>query len=189
MSEITTEELEEIVEAEEAREDLGISKTLRQYVDPIQLKKDITFSDHDLDDAMAKQASLYSYYASQAAKAQLQADRAKHDMEIVEAKLYHEVRNKHKGEKVTESFITKGVMIDKRYRASVKRYNDARMIADMAKQATEALRHRRDMLVQVSKHHLEGFKGELFLKGKEAERSDMKESALETIRRSKEANS
>ncbi|CDT53695.1 conserved hypothetical protein [Vibrio coralliirubri] len=188
MSDLSPDELDEIALAEEEaeRDALKISASLRQFIDPYQLKKDVSFSDHDLDEAMAKQASLYSYYGTQAAKAQLQSDRAKNDMEIVEAKLYHEIRNKNKGEKVTESFISKGVMIDKRYRAAVKRYNDARMIADMAKQATEALKHRRDMLVQCSKHQLEEFKGELFLKSKEAGKEDMKAKVLGKIRESKE---
>lgn len=162
---------------------LKISPTLQKFVDPYQLKKDVSFSEHNLDDAMAQQASLYAYYAAQATKAQLQSDRMKHQVEIVEAKLYHEYRNAHKGEKVTESFISKLVLIDSRHAAATKRNNEARMIASLAKEAAEALKQRRDMLTQTSKWQLEQQKGELFLKSKDASMESRKQSVLDKIRK------
>ncbi|MEN2500991.1 MAG: hypothetical protein MHMPM18_005140 [Marteilia pararefringens] len=177
---IDLEAIERATEEAESKK-MDISKTLNRFIDPYQLKKDVSFSENNLDDAMSQQASLYAYYASQSAKAQLQCDRAKHSMEIAEAKIYHEYRGKHTGEKTTESYLSKLVMIDKRYIAAVKRYNDAKMIATLCKEATESLRHRRDVLTQVSKHKLEQNKGELFLKGRDGAVADKKQAVLDKL--------
>ncbi|MEO9497648.1 MAG: hypothetical protein ABJG42_24455 [Vibrio splendidus] len=180
-SDISDTELDEIIGAEKAVKEKPISSSLLRFIDPDQLKKDVSFSEHNLDDAMSQQAALYSYYASQAAKAQLQADRAKNQVEIVEAKLYRTVRNANAGKKITETAVLKEIMLDRRYIAAVKRYNEAKMIAALARESTEALKQRRDMLIQTSKHHLEGQKGELFLKSKEKDIEDKKRSALAKI--------
>ena len=183
MSEEIDLEAIEKAQAEAEENKLKLSPALQRFIDPYQLKKDVSFSEYNLDDAMAQQASLYAYYASMATKAQLQCDRMKHQVEIVEAKLYHEYRNEHKGEKVTESFISKMVMIDGRHAAATKRYNEARMISSLAKEATEALKQRRDMLTQASKWQLEQQKGELFLKGKDSSIESKKQSVLDKMRK------
>lgn len=181
MTTLSERELAEIEEALAEEDSIKLTPTLNRILDPYKLKKDISFSEHDLDGAMTEQASLYSYYSSLSAKAQLQTDRAKHSMEIIEARLYHQYRNKHKGEKITESFIQKMVMIDKKYVAAVKRYNDAKMIGSLCKEATESFRHRRDMLTQISKWRLEENKGEMFLKGVSSSMEDKKKSVLDRI--------
>lgn len=181
MSILSEKELAEIEDALEEEKSINLTASLDRILDPYKLKKDISFSEHDLDGAMTEQASLYSYYSSLSAKAQLQTDRSKHSMEIIEAKLYHFYREEYRGEKVTESFIQKMVMVDKKYVAAVKRYNDAKMIGSLCKEATESFRHRRDMLTQISKWRLEENKGEMFLKGVNSSMEEKKKAVLDRI--------
>lgn len=136
---------------------------IKQYFTAEELKKDVGFSDNDLSSAMMGQAPLFAHYAVQSAMAQKQADDAKMIMEITEAKVDKAIRdrNAETGEKTTEAALGKAILRDATYIKAITEYNHARMIADLAKNALEALKQRRDMLVQIGVAQREEMKGEL----------------------------
>lgn len=123
------------------------------FINQTALKEDLSFSPNTIDDAMMTQASLFAHYATQAAKAQLQADRLKSQVELIEALIDKEIRDEaaDSGRKITEALVEKTIRLDSRYQDAVSNYNEAKMVATMTKSVTEAFTQRRDMLVQIGK--------------------------------------
>lgn len=123
------------------------------FINQTALKEDLAFSPNTIDDAMMTQASLFAHYATQAAKAQLQADRLKSQVELVEAMIDKEIRDEANdlSKKITEALVEKSIRLDARYQEAVNNYNEAKMVATMTKSVTEAFTQRRDMLVQIGK--------------------------------------
>lgn len=153
-----------------------------------QIAKDISIRDSDLDGCMTEQASLYAYYSSLYAKASIDASRAKNRAEMEKARAYKRHRNKliAKGIKFTESMLEAEILLDDAYQESLELANAYRYQEMIAKEALEAFKQRRDMLVQKGKSALEELKGELFLKGKvgdydsrAAERQEKMRAALD----------
>tara|TARA_B100002049_G_scaffold198966_1_gene157049 strand:- start:1010 stop:1522 length:513 start_codon:yes stop_codon:yes gene_type:complete len=134
----------------------------KKFIDPAKLKEQVAFSDVDIDTAMMQQASLYSYYGNIYAQAQHQADRFKTHMTHVRARVAHAVREDaaEGGKKVTENMVEERIILHPDYIQAAKLANDSRMIAEMARNALEAFKQRRDMLVQVGKRQLEEMKGQ-----------------------------
>lgn len=150
--------------SEEAAQDEQSSKpksVVKMYVDPTQLKIDLAFKESDLDMNMAQQAGFYTHYAVASAQAQRQADTAKHQLEITEAGCAHRLREELplQGVKITEGIIKERVTLDPQVQLAQRTYNEAKTVAEIAKQALEAWRQKRDMMVQFSKHKLEEQKG------------------------------
>lgn len=144
-----------------------------------QLRKDLSINEVDLDGEMTQQASLYGYYASLYAMAQLKADKAKTRVDVVRGKCYRLHRNRiiSKGDKPTEPQIEAAVLIDETYISAQDLYAERRMQAQFAKDAMEALKHKRDMLVQMGVARREELKGETFIKKKERESEELRERA------------
>lgn len=138
-----------------------------------QLREDVSINDADLDGCMTEQASLYAHYASLYSKAAYDANRAKVRSDIARAKAYKELRNRFiaKGTKYTEALLESEVTLHPDYIEAQEVYNKYKWAEMMAKEALEALKQRRDMLVQKGKSTLEERKGELYLKGKINEES------------------
>lgn len=147
---------------------------VENYIDPITLKKDLSFSLADLGDAMVNQASMFAYYGTLAAKASRQVDNLKATLEIVEAAVYRSVRDAcvKEGTKVTETMIDKSVSVHPRVRAIKRALNEARQIESNAKTAVEAFRHRRDMLVQQGLISREEMKGDVSIARRQAAEED-----------------
>lgn len=144
--------------------------TIRDFVDPAQLKKDLAFSDTDLTTAMMQQASLFSHYGIEFAKASRQVDVVKLLLENTEAAVYKLLRDDAatRGEKITEANLEKIVSRHPRVVAMKKSLNEAKRVESTAKIAVESFRHRRDMLVQMGLISREEMKGELSIKAKTA---------------------
>ena len=151
----------------------------------IQLREDLSINDADLDGEMSQQAGLYGHYASLSAMAHLQADKAKIRVEVTRAKCYRLHRNRiiAKGQKPTEPQIEAEVMCDETYIAALELHATYKMQAAMVKEALEALKQKRDMLVQKGVAKREELKGELFIKNKEKEYEEAKARAKAVVGR------
>ena len=156
-------------------------KKLVVHVSPVKLKEELSFSDNDLSSEMMKQAPRYAYYANQSAQATRQYDDLKIRAEILESLVDKQIRDrkKLKGEKTTEAEIAKAIQRNPRMIKMRLKLNEAKAMAEVAKQSLEALRHKRDMLVQIGVTQREERKGELRVSEKNASR----ENAMEVVRK------
>jgi len=136
---------------------------VKDFIDAEQLKRDLAYSDNDLDSAMMQQASLFSHYGILAADAARQVDVIKMLLESTEAAVYKLERDKAAadGEKVTEALLDKRIARHSRVISMKKALNEAKRIEAVGKIAVESFRHRRDMLVQKGLISREEMKGEL----------------------------
>lgn len=145
----------------------GDTTSLTPFVSASQLAKDTSFDLASINDAYLTQAGLYAYYAEQAMNAQKQADRVKLSLEVLEAKLDRKFRDAAvaDGKKITEKQIENQIRLTTDWVRASARYSEARAIAVLAREALEALKQRRDMLIQAGKAQLEERKGELRVHG------------------------
>lgn len=152
-----------------------MSKTIkiRQFIESEALRKDTSVNPLDLSDAMMQQASLFSHYGELAAKASRQVDDVKLLLENTEAAVYRNLRDEFakNGEKVTEAQLEKLVTRHDKVITTKKALNEAKQIEAVAKAAVEALRQRKDMLVQLGAHEREEMKGELVIRTRELRES------------------
>lgn len=160
---------------------------VRDIVDDTQLGKDMTFSSTDLSGAMMEQAPLFARYGLLAAQASRQVDDLKLMLEVTEAKVYRKLRDEAAatGAKTTEAQLEKAVLVHPQVIEVKKALNEARQIEAKAKTAAEAMRHRRDMLVQTGLISREEMKGELAISRRtesEAAMEAQKERMLTRLR-------
>lgn len=159
---------------------------IKHFIDAEKLRNDTSFSDTDLTTPMMEQAALYAYYAHQAALAGKQVDDVKLTLELMSSKIDKEIRDKAAvdGEKLTEAKIDKMIHRDARYVRLQQKLNEAKMVESLTKSSLEALKQRRDMLVQIGVTMREEMKGELRLReidGKGAASEDKRQRALATV--------
>ncbi|QNK01767.1 hypothetical protein [Dyella telluris] len=140
---------------------------MEKFIDPNLAKGDLNINPLDLDAGMMRQAGLFAYYAEQAARAEHQASKFEHLVEVTEAKLDRKYRDEAAamGTKATEGQIKAKVSQDTQMKAAVMAYNEAKMIAGIAKGYAEAFRHRKDMLIQAAFNKREEMKGEVRVLG------------------------
>jgi len=159
--------------SEEVKEKPATIKVV-QYIDPVQLKKDLSYSNADLSSAMMEQAATFANYGVLAAQAGMQVDKMKMLLENTEAEVARRERDKKAlaGQKSTESQISEIVTRHPRVIEARKALNEAKQIESVAKIAVEAFRHRRDMLVQQGLINREELKGELSVALKNAKEEE-----------------
>lgn len=145
-------------------------KELAVTIDTNQLKRDVAINITDLTSAMMDQSGLFAHYAQLCADAQRQMDRAKIAVELTEARVHHELtREAHDaGTKTTEAALSKALMRNGKMVKVKMQYADAKMIHALAKEALEAFKQRRDMLIQIGVNAREEMKGELRIQAIEA---------------------
>jgi hypothetical protein len=124
---------------------------LNTFIDADQLQKDLHFTEATINDGMTRQAALFAHYARLSADATYQSDRAKQQVELLEAQLNQKFRDSMvmAGTKFTEKSIDAMVIQDSGYQAAQERAHEARAIASMVSSAADSFRHRKDMLIQV----------------------------------------
>lgn len=157
-----------------------IKQSKPMVFDPDQFHKDLQFSKFALDDAMMRQPGLYAHYAEVAARLQRRADQLKLQVELVEAKVDNEIREEFlkTATKVTEVLVEKAIKRNQEYKSVSHKHLDAKMQAAMAKDMLEALRQRRDMLIQIGKDKREELAGEVRVMSADANRGDLKSRAI-----------
>lgn len=137
--------------------------SVKQFIDPDQLKKDLSYSLADLSSAMVTQGSMFVHYGTLASKASRQVDNVKMLLEVTEAKVYRRLRDDaaKAGTKMSEAQLEKAVATHKRVIDTKIALNEAKQIEATAKTAVEGFRHRRDMLIQLGLIEREQMKGEV----------------------------
>lgn len=138
---------------------------VNDFIDVDQYRKDIDPDNLDLSYSMMRQAGLFAYYSTQAAKAQHQMDKMEQMEEIVMARLDRKERDTASaaGTKITEAQIKALIALEPKAIAVRSAVNRAREIASICKSSADAFRHRRDMLIQLAFNGREEKKGELRL--------------------------
>lgn len=139
---------------------------LNTFIDADKLQEDLKFTENSISLAMTRQAALFAHYARLSADATYQSDRAKQQVELLEAQLNQKFRDSlvAAGTKFTEKSIDAMVISDSSYQAAQERAHEARAIAKMVESATESFRHRKDMLIQVGADLRMEKQGELRMK-------------------------
>lgn len=139
---------------------------LKYFVDVEAFKRQTDLDETNLDRSAMEQSGLRAYYGAQAAYAEGQAAQVKAKFEILEAKIYNEIRNKLAvgGEKVTEKMVENAVKLDPRWQAAKMAVIDAATIAEVNKGLTFALADRREMLIQLCSDRRKDFEGQLRIK-------------------------
>lgn len=153
---------------------------IESFVSPEQLKKDVDFNIHDLDNAMMEHAGKFVHYAELSSAARRQYKRAKAAFEILESQLYAHWRETltEGGKKSTEAQITAAVKTDPRWWSANQRLIEAEAQYDFANDAREAFLQRKDMIVQVSVDRRHEREGELRMRAATGGR----DSVLEMLR-------
>ena len=139
-------------------------------IDPKQLMKDTSFNPETLDSAMMSQSGLFSHYAMIAAKAQETSDNKKMKRDVTESKIYKQIRDLAaiEGRMLTEKMIDCEMKADIRWVRVQKEYNASRAEAELCRHALEALKQKKDMMVQIGVGMREEFKGQVRVKTAEA---------------------
>ena len=155
----------------------------------VDLLKDTSINSHDIDDDMRRQSGLFSHYAAECAKAQLNMDNLKLKRDVTIAKIDHEIRDiavedggKYEGVKLTEKVVESAINRDIRWVTVQKQYNEAKSTFELFKGALEALKQKRDMLVQLGINAREEYKGEMRITEvieKEKSESNIRQRAIE----------
>lgn len=162
----------------------GDGTALKTFVDPDQVKVDISINMGDLDTAMIEHPGLELHYAMQTAHSRRQYERLKAATEILEAKIDAETREKWVGEKKpTEAAIKAAVLADKRYSSAQSKLIDAQHIWKLCEATENAFRSRKDLLLEVARDRRKEKEGQMrVLEGQE-----MRESVMKALREAKAA--
>lgn len=126
---------------------------LVQYVDPDQIKSDLTIDLADLTTAMQRHPGLLAHYGIQSVRARRQYERQKAALEILEAQLDAKYRGelKEANPKTTEPQIRSAIVNDRLFKAMSARVIQAQEIFRMAEVAEKAFYDRREMLLQIAR--------------------------------------
>lgn len=153
----------DVSDAAELSEDVPqtAAAKLQYFVDVNQFNRDTKLTEATLDGAMMEQSSLRAYYGTLAANAEAQHARLKVRFDVLEAKLYDEIRKllAAGGEKTTEKMVENGVKLDPRWLKAKNAVIEADTIASINKGLVASLGDRRDMMIQMGADRREGYKG------------------------------
>lgn len=132
----------------------GEEVVLKNYIDNQQLQQDLQIDITNINDALARQPSLYVEYARRSVMARAQADRFKSSFEITESQLDHFYRTtlKEENPKVTEPAIRSAIVNDPRWKAANQTAIAANTIFRLAEKAERAMDDRKDMLLQIARN-------------------------------------
>ena len=155
---------------------------LRQFFEPEELAADANLDGVSVNSAFVDQAALFALYATRAAGAARQASMVKLQRDAVIAEVSQRERdlalaNK---EKLTETALGERVTLDERVKKVRRLYIEATKIEEEARVAAEAIRHKRDMLIQLGANLREELKGSMTLSSQTAssQRGDRLKNAL-----------
>ena len=143
--------------------DTSEASTHAAIFDVERFREDVEINRSDLQRGFVEQASLFAFYAERHFQATRAEARAKMVMEVAEARAYKTARDRltEEGVKATEKMIEAEVITDPGLLKSRLAFNEARAITTLAHGALEALRQRRDMLIQLGASEREEMKGDM----------------------------
>lgn len=156
---------------------------VEDFIDAQQYKLDVNPDNLDLSYSMMRQAGLFAYYSTLAAKAQHQMDKMEQLEEIICARLDKKVRDDAiaAGTKITEAQVKAQILLQPKAIAVRSAVNRAREVSSICKSAADAFRHRRDMLIQLSFNEREEKKGELRVSGGEERHQAARENRAQRM--------
>lgn len=138
---------------------------VEQFVEADQFTVDTNLNDTDLNDAFLNQSGLMAYYGVLLSRASYQTAEFKQKRDITIAKVSSEYRdNPPSDKKLTEKALDELVQQHPNVKAVVKAYNKAGEVEAVLKAGVEALRHRKDMIVQLGAASREEAKGAVRMK-------------------------
>lgn len=145
------------------------SSGLMTYIDEKKLKAEISIDVVNLDSAMMTHAGLELHYASQSANARAQYERVKGMVEILEAKLDAEIRERLTEEAATagskksptEASIKAAILVDRRYVSARSRLIEAQHIWKLCEAAENSFHSRKDMILEIARDRRKERDGEL----------------------------
>lgn len=116
-----------------------------------EIAEDVGFDEAHLDDNMVQQPSLVAHYGRLLAESQYDMDTAKQKMEIAESKAAHALREEanDEGKKISEAQINSTLPTVPSVVKARMQYNRAKADHEGMKTTFEALRHKKDMMVQI----------------------------------------
>lgn len=157
------------------------------YIDPARLKADTHINPLNIDEALASNAQMFVYYATQSALARAQFERMKAAFEILESRLdnIHRKALKEENAKTTEAQIRSAVVSDKAWIQANSRMIDCRTIYDLANDAKEAFTMRRDAVIQMSKDQREERGSITRIAAAKVESNNQRESVMDQVRNAK----
>lgn len=161
------------------------SAALKYNIDVAQFQRDTLVTEASLDNCMIEQSGLRAYYGAQAAQAEAQASRLKARFDVLEAKLY----DKHRKllgsmvEKTTEKMVENAVKQDPSWLNGKNAVIESESIAAVNKSLVDAMRDRKDMLVQLGADRREEGKGQMRMMAQKQSDDDQKSRAFESAKR------
>lgn len=116
-----------------------------------EITEDVGFTEATLDDNMIQQPSLVAHYGRLLAESQYDTDLSKQKLDIAESKAANKMRQdaNDEGKKITEALITSTLATIQSVAAARAAYNRAKADQEAMKTTFEALRHKKDMMVQI----------------------------------------
>lgn len=123
----------------------------REFVVADEVQEIMHFTESNVQGAIIEQASLFVYYAGKVSNAQMQSDKFKSRVELLESHIAQELRDEaiNNGTKITEAAIKQSIAGDKRYVKAQLMLSKAKAQLDFAKNVLEALKQRKDMIIQI----------------------------------------
>ncbi|MDX5412861.1 MAG: hypothetical protein LPK02_07420 [Rhodobacterales bacterium] len=117
-----------------------------------EITEDVSFTEVTMDDNMIRQPSLVAHYARLVGEVQFAMDTAKQVLEITESIEAQKMRDEaaEAAVKITETQISSSLPTIENVMKARKRYNRAKADFEAAKGVLEALRHKKDMMIQLA---------------------------------------
>lgn len=162
--EITDKDIEEALkDVEKSVAPVKNSVTLDNFIDPDQVKKDLSINVADLDTAMAEHPGLELEYARATANARRQHERLKSAFDILEAKLNARYRESlsQGGKKPTVDQIANSVTGDKAWSSGRSLVIDAQHIWKLCEATESAFHSRKDMILEIARDRRKEREGEM----------------------------
>ena len=144
--------------------------SVKQYVTADEIKKDSAINPSDLSQAMMDQPGLTAHYGTQLALAEFQENKVRQLRDARAAVADNRIRERVREEsgKITEAAIEKEIDRHPSVIQAQSALNEAKLVVGIAKGAVEAMKHRRDMLIQMGAQARAEMEGEIRIRSSEA---------------------
>jgi t-SNARE complex subunit (syntaxin) len=137
--------------------------TIDRFVDGEKMAEDTNLHDTDLNDAFLNQAGLAAFYNTMAARAEHQAQQMKLRRDVYIAEVSQKFRTQFEDAKpkLTEASLEEKISLEPRVRAWRKVCLECDLIVGELKAVVQAIKDRRDMVIQLGANSREEMKGTL----------------------------
>lgn len=135
--------------------------TVERYYDPKKAQEDIQYYHPDISTDLMRQAGLFAFYSAQLVRAESQYDRISNAIDLMHARLDSVIRADatKSATKLTESQIKSKITEHPKMVTLVEGLRSAKEEVGFLKGTCEALRQRKDTLIQIAINSREELKG------------------------------